>query len=98
VQIGKLLEKADAASKQAPSLLEFGRPDYAYVEYLVATHIVANLIPRHKDAPSLQIGHDRLHKLNREIIKVCNFCPRIMLVELTTKARGWPQNKPSSMI
>ncbi|KAK4580044.1 ubiquitin-specific protease doa4 [Recurvomyces mirabilis] len=47
--IGELLKTATVGVEQASNLLSFRRPDLAFVEYVRASEIVLNAIPRHKD-------------------------------------------------
>ena len=35
-------------------MVEFKRPDLAYVEFLKASDMIVNLVPRHRDFPSIQ--------------------------------------------
>ncbi|KAK7508796.1 ubiquitin carboxyl-terminal hydrolase 2 [Phyllosticta citriasiana] len=49
--VDRLLAVAEQSTKQVGYLLDYRRPDFAYVEFLVASEIVFNLIPRHRDAP-----------------------------------------------
>ncbi|KAI9835887.1 MAG: hypothetical protein M1819_001785 [Sarea resinae] len=69
MSIGKLLQYAEQSAKQADSYLDFRRPDLAYVEYLRASHIMAKVIPTHKDAPSLNGDRGTLWRLNKAVIK-----------------------------
>ncbi|KAI9795266.1 MAG: ubiquitin-specific protease doa4 [Piccolia ochrophora] len=58
-----LLTKADGAAKQADTHLNFNRPDLAYIDYLLASNIVVDYIPRHKDFPHLQSDRGDLSRL-----------------------------------
>ncbi|EMC99695.1 hypothetical protein BAUCODRAFT_45097, partial [Baudoinia panamericana UAMH 10762] len=57
--------------EQANTLLNFRRPDLAFVEYLHASEIVINLIPRHKDYTHFTLDHPenakKLHLLQKKI-------------------------------
>ncbi|KAL8833838.1 MAG: hypothetical protein Q9170_004060 [Blastenia crenularia] len=51
--IRSLLEQAQQSASQANACISFGRPDRAYVEYLRSSNILLEIIPRHKDYPTL---------------------------------------------
>lgn len=70
-QMGHLLHVAEQSTKGAENLLEYRRPDLAYVEYLCAMEIVTKLIPRHKDAVVLHHDRGTMHRLNKDLAKVC---------------------------
>lgn len=55
--IHSLLQTADLALKQSQNLLDFRRPDLAYVEYLRASEIVVHLVPEHRD--HFDLTHDQ---------------------------------------
>ncbi|KAI9811533.1 MAG: ubiquitin-specific protease doa4 [Thelocarpon impressellum] len=67
-----LLHKADMSAKAADTHLDFHRPDLAYVEYLTAFSIIVNLVPRHKDFPTLSSNRGELWQLNRGLQKRIN--------------------------
>ncbi|KAI9843989.1 MAG: ubiquitin-specific protease doa4 [Thelocarpon superellum] len=67
-----LLHKADICAKQADTHLDFRRPDLAYTEFLTASTIVVELVPRHKDFPSLSTSHGELWNLNKALQKRIN--------------------------
>jgi len=50
--------------------VSFKRPDLAYIEYLVSSDIMINLIPRHKEYPSLNGDRGDLHRLYKALLKV----------------------------
>ncbi|KAI4195944.1 MAG: hypothetical protein LQ350_006878 [Teloschistes chrysophthalmus] len=52
-QIRTLLEQAQQSANQANANISFGKPDRAYVEYLLSSNILLEIIPRHKDYPTL---------------------------------------------
>ncbi|KAL8731721.1 MAG: hypothetical protein Q9181_004189 [Wetmoreana brouardii] len=52
--IRTLLEQAQQSANQANASISFGRPDRAYVEYLLSSSILLEIIPRHKDYPMLK--------------------------------------------
>ena len=54
MKIERLLDIAESALRQSLFYLELGRPDTAYVEYVVAYEIVTDIIPHAKDAPSIR--------------------------------------------
>ncbi|KAH0267384.1 cysteine proteinase, partial [Aureobasidium melanogenum] len=51
--LNHLLAEATTAVKQAESLVEYRRPDLAYVEYLRAFEIAVAIIPQHEQYPIL---------------------------------------------
>ncbi|KAL9000647.1 MAG: hypothetical protein Q9169_000683 [Polycauliona sp. 2 TL-2023] len=51
--IRTLLEQAQQSANQANANISFGRQDRAYVEYLQSSNILLEVIPRHKDYPTL---------------------------------------------
>ncbi|KAI5204447.1 cysteine proteinase [Aureobasidium subglaciale] len=51
--LNHLLTEASTAVKQAESLVEYRRPDLAYVEYLRAFEIAVAIIPQHEQYPLL---------------------------------------------
>ena len=58
--------------KSAKISLEGRRPDRAYLDYLIASEITVNRIPRHKDYVDLQENRGEKHRQNRELVKVLN--------------------------
>ena len=48
-------------------MLECRRPDLAYIEYLAASEIVINAVPRNKDFPMLEANGGRWSNLNKEL-------------------------------
>ena len=59
-----LLASAERALGQSRFLLESRRPDLAFVEYLRASELVCNVIPRHRDYVDLSIDQpERARKL-----------------------------------
>lgn len=52
-QVRTLLGRAQQSVNQASTDVSFKRPDRGYVEYLVSSEILLNLIPHHKDYPAL---------------------------------------------
>ena len=68
----QLLEDAKLALNQAETLMKFRRPDMSYVEYLRASEIVVEVIPRNKGWPELQMDHSgggmqKYHLLQKRI-------------------------------
>ncbi|TKA66829.1 hypothetical protein B0A49_07311, partial [Cryomyces minteri] len=68
----RLLDTALASVRQADTFLNFRQPHLAYVEYLRASEILVNIIPRHKDAVALQGDRGRLYSLYKDLIKRVN--------------------------
>ena len=67
--MGHLLTVAESATKSATNLVNYRRPDLAYIEYLVAMEIVTRTIPRHKDAVVLHQERGSMHRLNKDLTK-----------------------------
>ncbi|KAK4999773.1 ubiquitin-specific protease doa4 [Elasticomyces elasticus] len=67
--IDTLLKTAETAAKQAQTLLDFRRPDLAYVEYIRASEIVLNTIPQHPDVYELRNGRGDRHRLYQALQK-----------------------------
>ncbi|KAL2069405.1 hypothetical protein VTL71DRAFT_14084 [Oculimacula yallundae] len=59
----KLLQEGELLAKQAETHLDFQRPDIALQEYIKATIIAVEYVPRHKDYPSLQSDRGELHRM-----------------------------------
>ncbi|KAE9380852.1 cysteine proteinase [Stipitochalara longipes BDJ] len=59
----RLLQEGELLAKQADTHLDFKRPDVALQEYIKASIVAVELIPRHKDYPSLQTDRGDLHRL-----------------------------------
>lgn len=55
--VQQLLVEADTALSQAHTLLNFRRPDLSYVEYMRASEIVVEAIPRNKGWPDFQVDY-----------------------------------------
>lgn len=66
-----ILELGDSLAKQAESHLDFRRPDIALQEYVQATIIAVEILPRHKDYSALQGDRPELYRsymgLNKRI-------------------------------
>ncbi|KAF2083699.1 ubiquitin carboxyl-terminal hydrolase 2 [Saccharata proteae CBS 121410] len=67
--IKSLLEVAQQSTKQLDYLIEIRRPDLAYIEYLIASEIVLNRVPSHKDAPIFREDRGRLYHLQKDLVK-----------------------------
>jgi ubiquitin carboxyl-terminal hydrolase 8 len=61
--IRRLLTEGESCAKQADTNLDFRRPDIALQEYIKASTIIVDLIPRHKDYPELKSDRGDLHRL-----------------------------------
>jgi ubiquitin carboxyl-terminal hydrolase 8 len=61
--IRRLLENGELCAKQADTHLDFRHPDIALQEYIKASTIIVDLIPRHKDYPELKSDRGDLHRL-----------------------------------
>ncbi|KAL8736656.1 MAG: hypothetical protein Q9166_000022 [cf. Caloplaca sp. 2 TL-2023] len=58
LQIRTLLEQAQQSTNRANADISFGKPERAYVEYLVSSNILLEVIPRHKDYPTLSADRE----------------------------------------
>lgn len=67
--IRKILQDAELLAKQADTHLDFRRPEIALQEHLKASRLVAEIIPRHKDYPSLQTNQGDLHRGYTGLVK-----------------------------
>jgi ubiquitin carboxyl-terminal hydrolase 8 len=59
----RLLQEGELLAKQADTHLDFKRPDVALQEYIKASIVAVDLVPRHKDYPSLLADRGDLHRL-----------------------------------
>jgi len=53
IPIRSLLSNAQQSTTQVGTDVSFKRPDRAYVEYLIGSELLLNVIPKHKDFPSV---------------------------------------------
>ena len=67
--IHKILIEVETLAKQADTHMDFRRPDIALQEHIKASSIVAQIIPRHKDYPSLQSSQSNLHRSYMSLVK-----------------------------
>ncbi|KAL8909490.1 MAG: hypothetical protein Q9207_000170 [Kuettlingeria erythrocarpa] len=67
--IRTLLEQAQQSASQANASVSFGRPDRAYVEYLRSSNILLEIIPRHKDFPTLSSDREGWRTTYRSLCK-----------------------------
>lgn len=65
--IRTLLNQAKQAADQANADVTFKRPDRAYIEYLISSEILANLIPMHKDYPAMKADSRELGYMYRNL-------------------------------
>lgn len=70
LQIRTLLGRAQQSVNQVNTNVTFKRQDLAYVEYLVSSDILLNLIPRHKDYPSLNSDRGEWCRIYKTLCKV----------------------------
>lgn len=61
--IRRLLLDAESYAKQADTHIDFRRPDLALQDYVKASIIVVDIIPRHKEYPDLKADRGELHRL-----------------------------------
>ncbi|CZR52453.1 related to ubiquitin carboxyl-terminal hydrolase [Phialocephala subalpina] len=67
-----ILQQGEMLAKQAETHLDFKRPDIALQEYVRAAVIAVEIVPRHKDYPSLQTDRGELHRLYTGLNKRIN--------------------------
>ena len=65
-----LLDRAQQTAKKANADVGFKRPDRAYIEWLVSSDIILNLIPRHRDYPALNRERGDFRERYRALYKV----------------------------
>jgi ubiquitin carboxyl-terminal hydrolase 8 len=68
--VRRVLQEAEILIKNAGTHLDFGRPDLALQEYIKAYVTTVEIIPKHKDYPSLQADrglHQTFHQLTQRI-------------------------------
>ncbi|KAK5162873.1 ubiquitin-specific protease doa4 [Saxophila tyrrhenica] len=69
----QLLQDADVALNQSTNLLDFSRrPDLAYVEYLRAFEIVAEVLPHHKSWPDLKMDNGGMNQKHQLLLRKLN--------------------------
>lgn len=61
--IRRLVLDAESYSKQADTHIDFRRPDLALQDYIKASIIAIDIIPRHKEYPDLKADRGELHRL-----------------------------------
>lgn len=75
LQIRTLLGRAQQSANQVNTNVTFKRQDLAYMEYLVSSDILLNLIPRHKDYPSLNSDRGEWGRIYKTLYKVGHTSP-----------------------
>jgi ubiquitin carboxyl-terminal hydrolase 8 len=65
----KILEDGERFAKSADTNLDFRRPDLALQEYIKASIVAVEIVPRHKDYPSVQSDRGELHRLYQGLTK-----------------------------
>lgn len=70
LQIRSLLGSAQHSANQVGTDVSFKRPDRAYIEYLISTELLFNIIPKHKDYPSLIASRTESQNIYRSLCKV----------------------------
>ena len=68
--MGALLQRVEQCAKKAEADVTFKRPDRAYVEWLISSDIIVNLIPLHHDYPFLNQERGTLHQRYKVLYKV----------------------------
>ncbi|KAK0647290.1 Ubiquitin carboxyl-terminal hydrolase 4 [Lasiodiplodia hormozganensis] len=67
--VDRMLEMAEQSTKQIDSLLDFRRPDLAYLEYIVASELVFNRIPTSRDAPLVREDRGTRYQRHKGLVK-----------------------------
>ncbi|CAF9902848.1 MAG: ubiquitin-specific protease doa4 [Alectoria fallacina] len=67
--IRSLLSRAQQSTVQVGTDVSFKRPDRAYVEYLVSSELLLNIIPKHKDFPTVNSGRGDLKQIYKSLRK-----------------------------
>ena len=67
--IRRILQDAEMLAKQADTHLDFRRPDVALQEFIKASIIAMEIIPHHKDYPSLSAGQGELNRSYMGLLK-----------------------------
>ncbi|KAL8719388.1 MAG: hypothetical protein Q9225_003593 [Loekoesia sp. 1 TL-2023] len=67
--IRTLLEQAQQSASQANASISFSKPDRAYVEYLRSSNILLEIIPHHKDYPTLSTDREGWRTTYRHLCK-----------------------------
>ncbi|KAF1982127.1 cysteine proteinase [Aulographum hederae CBS 113979] len=62
-----LLRHADECDKLSRSLLDWKRPDRAFVEHIVALEILVTKLPAHKDATTIHETRGSIHQVHRRL-------------------------------
>ena len=57
-----MLNNARQSTAQVGTAVSFKRPDRAYVEYLISTELLLNVIPKHKDYPSFISRQEEIYR------------------------------------
>lgn len=64
-----LLSLAQQSTGQVGTDVSFKRPDRAYVEYLVSSELLLNIIPKHKDFPTANSGRGDWQQIYKSLRK-----------------------------
>ncbi|KAL9125891.1 MAG: hypothetical protein Q9217_004964 [Psora testacea] len=67
--VRRLLDQAEEAAKRVTTDVSFRRQDRAYVEYIVCSDILLNLIPKHKDYSALNSDRGEWQRRYRALCK-----------------------------
>ncbi|KAF4541923.1 Ubiquitin c-terminal [Lasiodiplodia theobromae] len=67
--VDRMLEMAEQSTMQIDSLLDFRRPDLAYLEYIVASELVFNRIPTSRDAPLVREDRGTRYQRHKGLVK-----------------------------
>lgn len=65
IPLTEYLKQAETSLKTSQTSLSFGKPDIAFREYLKASEILLNIIPRHKDFGFLDFNNQKWSQANK---------------------------------
>ncbi|KAL9103980.1 MAG: hypothetical protein Q9163_001042 [Psora crenata] len=68
--VRRLLDHADEAAKRVTTDVSFRRQDRAYIEYIVYSEILLNIIPKHKDFSALNSDRGEWQRRYRALCRV----------------------------
>ena len=80
-QVRKLFDQADEAAKRVTTDVGFRRQDRAYVEYIVCSEILLNIIPKHKDYSAITSDRGEWQRRYRALCKVSR-APNLSVLQI----------------
>ena len=96
-QVGRLLDHAEESAKRVNADVSFRRQDRAYVEYIVCSDILLNIIPKHKDFSAVNSDRGEWQRRYRALRKVSpakNMTPVLSSIVLLKQSQctSWNAN------